>query len=192
MKKNWLLTLFGLMLVAQWLVPSKLIYDSEKTISDGVSFMFRTRPVDPYDPFRGKYITLYFEDNKIERDTLESFRNGESVFVLVEADTLGMGIPTTISHSVFPTSNYFEATVSYSDWRKEEGYQRVFLEFPFNKFFLEETLAPQAEMTYSETRSDTIPGFAVVKIKDGSAVLQDVMINDSSIVDLVKARMAKK
>ena len=188
MNKKWLLPLFGLMQVAQWLVPSKLIYDSEKTISDGVTFMFRTRPVDPYDPFRGKYITLYFEDNKIRRDTLESFNDGESVFVLVEADSLGIGVPKDVSHSIFDTSNCFEATVSYSVRDSANGFRWVYLEFPFNKFFLEETLAPQAEMTYSETRSDTIPGFAVVKIKDGSAVLQDVMINDSSIVDLVMAK----
>ena len=98
----------------------------------------------------------------------------------------------SISSSAFPESNYFEATVLWQSRIQEDSLQSIELDFPFKKFFLEETLAPQAEQTYSETRNDTIPAYAIVSIMDGKAVLRDVIIRDSSIADVVRARMRKK
>ncbi len=192
MSNKILFAFFSLMLVAQWLVPGKLIYDSEKTNAEGTSFKFRIRPVDPYDPFRGKYITLNFEDARVLRDTLEEFSNGQSAFVLVEEDSLGVARVKSISSYAFPESNYFEATVLWQSRIQEDSLQSIELDFPFKKFFMEETLAPQAEQTYSETRNDTIPAYALVSIMDGKAVLRDVIIRDSSIADVVRTRMVKK
>jgi uncharacterized membrane-anchored protein len=184
--------LFAVMLLAQWLVPSKLIYDSEKTSALGTTFKFRIRPVDPYDPFRGKYITLNFEDDQAVRDTLEDFVNDQSAFVLVEEDSMGIAKVKNVSNTIFLDGNYFEATVNYSTRLGGDSLQSVSLNFPFNKFFLEETVAPEAEVAYSETRNDTIPAFALVSILDGKAVLRDVIIRDSSIADVVKERLRKK
>ncbi len=181
-----------LMLAAQWLVPAKLIYDSEKTNAEGTSFKFKIRPVDPYDPFRGKYITLNFEDARVLRDTLETFSNGQSAFVLVEEDSLGLARVKSVSSYAFAESNYFESTVLWQSRIQDDSLQNIELDFPFKKFFLEETLAPQAEHTYSETRNDTIPAYALVSVMNGKAVLRDVIIRDSSIADVARARIVKR
>lgn len=192
MIKKLLLPLLLLMCLAQWIVPGKLIYDSEKTTEEGISFKFKIRPVDPYDPFRGKYITLSFDDNNVIRDTLEEFSRDQSVFVLVEADSTGFAKVKEISNSIFSQPNYFEASVLWQNKSKEDNLQTIELDFPFKKFFLEESLAPEAETAYSESRNDTIPAYALVSVMDGKAILRDVILNDSSIADVVKARQKKR
>ena len=188
MIKKLIFTLLVIGLAAQLLVPAKLIFDSEKTNSAGTIFKFKVGPVDPYDPFRGKYITLTFMDNSVIRDTLEKFTYSESAFVLVEADSTGMAQVKSISHSTFPEPYYFEATVSSASVAYSDNFQTIRVEFPFNKFFLEETIAPGAETVYRETRNDTVPAYALVSILEGKAVLRDVIIRDSSIADVVRAR----
>ncbi len=190
MTKKLLFALLVLTVTAQWLVPGKLIYDSEKTNAEGTSFKFRIRPVDPYDPFRGKYITLDFMDNESKRDTLESFSYGQSVFVEVSPDSGLIAKVKSISKNTPLGSDYFEATVVWVSQNRADSIQTVGLDFPFKKFFLEETVAPEAELTYAETRSD--PGYALVSIMNGKAILRDVIIRDSSIVDVVRARRLKR
>lgn len=180
-----------LMFLAQWLVPGKLIYDSEKTNAEGESYKFKIRPVDPYDPFRGKYITLTFEDCNLVRDTLEKFDRDQSVFVLVGPDTAGFAQIKAISKSTFGEHGYFEATVLWYSKSDGDSVQTVQLDFPFKKFFLEESLAPDAEAAYNQSRNDTIPAYALVNILDGKAILRDVVLNDSSIAEVVKARQRK-
>ena len=52
---------FIFMVFAQWYVPSKMILDREDILKNGEEFKFLTQPIDPSDPFRGKYITLNSE-----------------------------------------------------------------------------------------------------------------------------------
>ncbi len=52
------MVLFAVMCLAQWIVPGKMVYDSENTIAEGTLYKFKTAPVDPSDPLRGKYVTL--------------------------------------------------------------------------------------------------------------------------------------
>lgn len=65
-KKKILLLSFFLVAVVQLYVPSKMIWDREEVLRTGTEYKFRTAPIDPTDPFRGKYITLRFDDNTVD------------------------------------------------------------------------------------------------------------------------------
>ena len=55
---------------------------------------------------------------------------------------------------------------------------------PFDRYYMEETKAPTAEHTYREhnRRGQTNQtAYAVVRIRDGDAVLEDLCINDKPI-----------
>ncbi len=76
-------------------------------------------------------------------------------------------------------SNYFVEVNSYT----------IDLEFPFTKFYMEETKAADAEKLYWETlRDNSKTIYALVYIKDGDAVLKDVCIDGVSIKELVKKK----
>jgi hypothetical protein len=65
--------------------------------------------------------------------------------------------------------------------------RKVFIEYPFDRFYMEESKAFDAERLYSETQGDsTKKTYAVVNVRNGNAVLMDVHINGVPIRDVVK------
>src|ERR1044071_7720133 len=91
MMKNIVIGAFVLMVCAQWAVPLSLIRDANKTIRQGAEYKFKTAPVDPVDPFKGKYITLDYElRNYYPLDTNEvHFPESSTVYALLEEDSAG-------------------------------------------------------------------------------------------------------
>lgn len=64
--KNIIIILFLIVAVAQLFVPLQMIYNQEDIINTGKIVKFQCEPIDPNDPFRGKYITLNFKESEIK------------------------------------------------------------------------------------------------------------------------------
>ena len=185
---------FALVVVAQWYVPLSLVTRSEAVLSDGEEFRFKTQPVDPSDPFRGKYITLDYEaSDVIVPDTVNHiYDTDETVFAAIGVDSAGYAFvdslyterPVDLSHPIL------KVRVMYASVRTGDMSQFVRIIFPFERFYLEESKASEAEQVYWDSRrfndSTATPTYALVRIADEHAVLVDVIVNDSSIVDIVR------
>jgi hypothetical protein len=111
--KTIALPLFIVMCIAQWLVPGKMIYDSETVIVGGTSYKFKTQPIDPSDPFRGKYITLSFDANSIVVADSGSWESGEDVYVTFTIDSAGFAKPLSISKEEPNSEIFLKTTVNY-------------------------------------------------------------------------------
>ncbi len=176
------------MILAQLIIPFKMIWDKEQVIKTGTPYKFRVMPFDPNDPFRGKYINLNFRNSQLHMKTESSFHYGDNVLVEVMNDSLGFAQVKDISIKKPTNSNYFTAKVN-SNYFVEVNSYTIDLEFPFTKFYMEETKAADAEKLYWETlRDNSKTIYALVYIKDGDAVLKDVCIDGVSIKDLVKKK----
>lgn len=57
-------------------------------ILTGKKIILATQPVDPFDPFRGQYMSIRYEISSI--DNVIGFKAGDSVYVIVKED--GQGI----------------------------------------------------------------------------------------------------
>lgn len=178
---------FVLMCLGQWLVPGFMIYQQEAVIADGTIYKFKTQPIDPTDPFRGSYITLYFESNFF--DTSEQFESGQNLFLSFDTDDNGFALIRHASSTPPATGDYLAVSVQYQD---SDG--RTYINYPFNRFYLEESKAAGAERAYWDAnRVDSNQvAYAEVRIKDGVSSLIDVKINDRSIVDLVREANARE
>ncbi len=63
---------------------------------------------------------------------------------------------------------------------------KVWYKLPFDRFYMEESKAPQAEQLYWKAQRDSAQVvYALVSIGQGQAVLQDVIINDRPIIDII-------
>lgn len=189
MKNKYILLIaFIFVAAAQIYIPASMIFDSEDILSTGKAYKFKTAPVDPNDPFRGKYITLYFEQNvfKVKGDT--KFMRGEDIFVLLHENEDGFAEMEDLSLEVpVGTIDYVKAKIDYIITNDDTA--SIFIDYPFDRFYMEEYKAPEAEKIYNETQIDfNIIAYALVKIKDGDAVLEDVMIDGESINDLVESK----
>lgn len=189
-KRTLIFSVFLAVALVQLYIPAKMILDKEDTLNSGKTYKFKTEPIDPSDPFRGKYITLNFEDNSVRVKSWKEWEDGETVYALLR-DSAGYAKPKSIQ-KYFPSegSDFIKVKIRYiySNDRNE-----VLLEYPFDRYYMEESKAYEAEQVYRQAQTDsTQKTYALVMVKNGDAVLKDVMINEVSIKELVKQRRKKQ
>ncbi|RDC64294.1 GDYXXLXY domain-containing protein [Adhaeribacter pallidiroseus] len=181
---------FLLVALAQVYVPASMILNQEKVWRTGKEYKFKTAPIDPSDPFQGKYITLSFAENRIKIPKNENWLPGEFAYVSVITDSAGFAKIKAISKKEPATNaDYFKATVSYVT---EDEPNQVIIDFPFDRYYLEESKAADAEQLYRQAQNDTTQtAYALVSIKNGRAVIKDVLVGETTIRELVKAHQKK-
>ena len=164
----------------QLYITASMISKNETTISTGQAWKFRTAPVDPNDPFRGKYIVLSFTNTDVEVPDASIWNYGDLAYATLVEDSAGYARIRQI-HQEIPAEEYY-LSVKISSVINSPGEQRVYVEFPFDRFYLEEKKAPEAEKTYRQAMSDGQKDtYALVYIKDGQGVLTDVIVGDRTI-----------
>lgn len=185
MKSMHIFLIFLLVAIAQIAIPAKMIFDKEDILKTGTVYRFKTEPIDPNDPFRGKYITLRYElDTFKSKDSL--WNRGDKVLVYLKKDSLGYASIKYLSKTEQDSKdNYVIANVNWYNKRKHI----LHFDFEFNRYYMDEFKAKPAEDIYREfnRRGDTINHtYALVSVKNGDAVLLDVLINDISIKDYIE------
>jgi len=190
MKTLHLFTIFVIVALTQLFIPAKMIFDQEDILETGTVYKFKTQPVDPSDPFRGKYITLNYEMNSA-RTNDDSWERNDDAFLYLELDSLGFAKVDTISRrKLVDKTDFIKLKINRFDnqnWTKNSGYE-VHFNLPFNRFYMEESKAKPAEDAYRDAQRDSLPNniYGQVYIKDGEAVLKDVIIDDMSISKYVE------
>lgn len=180
--KKIFFSLFILLAIAQLYVPAKMIMDREDVIKTGKEFKFKTAPVDPNDVFRGKYIWLQYDARDVEIVKEEDWLRDEEVYVLLASDQNGYAKISSVQKDK-PEGNADYVKVKVDQVSKN----KLSVNFPFNRFYMEESKAQTAEDITREASRDTEKQtYALVNIKNGEAVLRDVLINGISVRELAK------
>ena len=183
MKTLYIFILFIIVVCAQLFVPSQMIFQQEDVLKTGTAFKFKTQPVDPSDPFKGKYIFLNYEASTFSTaDT--TWQRNEDVYVTIKHDSLGFVQVTEVTKNEPKSEFYIKAKVDwYNEFEKELN-----IVYPFNKFYMDETKAYNAELAHMKAQQDSIPNntYALVFIKNGKAVLDNVFINEIPIAKYVE------
>ena len=139
---------FILTCLAQLFVPAKMIFDQEDILKTGTEYKFRTAPIDPNDPFRGKYIILNYMDTEFKVDDASEWGHNETVFVELTNNAEGYAIIKNVFMEAPKNTDYVEAYISYVNEANDEATLAV--EYPFDRFYMDEFKAPVAEETYME------------------------------------------
>ncbi|MCU4166166.1 GDYXXLXY domain-containing protein [Carboxylicivirga caseinilyticus] len=184
-RKSIILPLFILVALVQLFVPSKMIWDREAILREGTEIKLKTAPIDPNDPFRGKYIVLDYEENSIKKDSTESWSRGDEVFVYFSMDKDGFAKIESVSRAIIDDNQLFvKATIGNRIWNDTA---MIRVDYDFNRFYMEESKAKNAEIVHREALNDTSKiSYALVSIMNGDAVVKDVFIDDVSVHELAK------
>lgn len=185
MKNKIVLPAFLIMVLVQLYVPAKMIFNKENVVTTGKEFRFKTAPVDPTDPFRGKYIVLSFEENAIQVTNADDWNQGDPIFVSLTTDEKGYARILSVSkEEPMNEEDYVKANIGFI---MSDSLSNVNILYPFDRFYMEETKAYNAEQAYNESTRDTSQvTYALVKVKKGDAVVTDVMINGIPIRQVAK------
>ncbi|OHD66890.1 MAG: hypothetical protein A2176_12575 [Spirochaetes bacterium RBG_13_51_14] len=182
------LAIFIIIVAVQLSVPIYLIANREYVLKTGHAFHFRTEPVDPYDAFRGRYVYLDFAiENDINEavkkeyggkvwEALDSDR-ARTMYVSLKKDARGFAIVATIGEIPPGYADYIKVDV-----KRNEYSDRVLVDIPFNRFYMDEFDAPKAEHAYNTVNRDQkMEAYAVVYVKKGETVLYDLMLDNMPI-----------
>jgi len=166
----------------QLAVPGWMIYEQEQTLRLGKEYKFQTEPVDPYDLFRGRYVALRFKAEQVDQGAQkmgnDEFPYGTKVYVAVKTNTEGFAEVERVSRTPLSGDNVFQATIQYCNR----------LNFPFSRYYMEESRAPQAEDAYrtANRRNSKQQTWAVVRVWNGNAALADLVIDGQPIHDYLR------
>ncbi|OGV50375.1 MAG: hypothetical protein A2X49_12010 [Lentisphaerae bacterium GWF2_52_8] len=186
--KHILISAFIVMALAQLGAPLAMIARHENVLSNGTVYKFKTAPVDPDDPFRGKYVALSFEQRSVSCPEPEKLRRGETIYVRVKNGPDGFAVLGEASPNRPSEGDYFPAKVLYSHNKK------VDITMPFDRYYLNEAAAPAAEEAYrklnrrngkNSPRDNT---YVTIRIKDGAVVLEELYLDGVPIRDYLKAK----
>ncbi|RZJ70691.1 GDYXXLXY domain-containing protein [Flavobacterium sp.] len=190
MSNKWFIAL-AIAFVAQLFVPAQMIFERESIIDEGTAFKFKTAPIDPSDPFRGKYVYLNFELDEIHRPDSKKWADQTQAYVVLGEDENGFAKAIGLSASA--EKNSVKARIIANNY---DDQIRIIL--PFDHFYMDEFKAPAAEKAYTRaTIVQALPEsssvcYAVVSVKDGEAVVTDVMIDGKSIREIASEMLQTK
>jgi len=178
--KKALLIIIGIGVCVQFGVLASILVKRELTLRYGEVYRFHTAPVDPFDAFRGRYVALSFDIERENFDALETMRYNKPCYVQLGADTNG----------------FATITAAFQDKQKDlpllkvrKRYYRNNITLPFDRYYMPEKLAPEAERVYLEAtrgRDRSQSAAAVVRVWRGNAVIQDLEINGVPVVEYLK------
>ena len=185
MKTIHIFTLFIIVALIQLFVPAQVILKQESVLETGHAYKFKTQPIDPNDPFRGKYITLNYAISSIKtKDSL--WKRNEPLFVYLKIDSLGYAKIDTVSRQQIlkKDNDYCMAKVRW--YSKYDNTLNI--DFAFKRYYMEETKAYDAEVAVRIRQRDSLLDntHALVYVKEGEAVLSDVIIDNISIKNYVE------
>jgi len=172
--------LFVVVALVQLAVAGGAIIRSELALRGGEVFRFRIQPIDPVDAFRGRYVAIRFAlDRAPAPDGLELQRR-QWVYVPLEVDDLGLAAfgPAALEP---PTSGAYLRLQSGGIYPDEDGVRRVWVTMPFNRYYMDENLAPEAERAVWNRRRGQREAFVTVRVRRGVGVLEELYIDEVPI-----------
>jgi len=195
-RKHIFILTFSLVALVQIYVPAKMVYDSEHVLIAGKDFKFKTAPVDPTDPFRGKYITLRYDIDRFNVISDDDWPNDEKIYVHLTEDSLGYAKIIDVTKDRPDNGvDYVDATVRYSHPinQPNASVRRLRIKYSFDRYYMEESKAYDAEIAYRNSlRNRTGDTYTLVTIKDGKPVIKDVLLNGVPIREVVIRNQANE
>jgi uncharacterized membrane-anchored protein len=183
--KKIILGLFICLAVVQTAVPVWAIVLREITLRSGTVFKFRTAPVDPYDAFRGRYVAIYPEESSAPTGGV-AFNRGDKVYAHIVEGKQGFAEFSQVTFERPGGNAYIIARVNFVT-RADDGAERVYLNLPIDRFYMEEKAAPAAEEAYRRYSSTAQrDAYVVVRVNKGLAVIEDLYVAGKPIGNLVR------
>jgi uncharacterized membrane-anchored protein len=189
--KNIRFILFVVFAVVSVAAPLSIIWKHEATLRYGKTYKFRTKPVDPYDAFRGRYVNLSFEQDSVSvPDSNSRFSREGILYVKLAVDADGFAKPVQVS-KVPLTGD--DVIIVDDAWYNGDQLQ---LSYPFDRYYLPEDIAPKAEQLYWQANrrgaNQQSQAYVTVKVRDGVGVLEELYIDGKPIREVIKAGLAEQ
>jgi uncharacterized membrane-anchored protein len=178
--KNLRLIIFLVVGLAQLAVPASVVWRRTQTLKNGKVWKFRTAPVDPEDAFRGRYVSLQFAAEDVPRN--ERLTTSESYATLKEGPE---GFAEIESLSPTPVSGDNVLKVKTTSWWNNVQH----VEFPFDRYWVNEKQAPEAEAAYfANSNRKKMNAYVTVRIRAGDAAIEELYLDNKPLKEYLRGQ----
>ncbi|MCL2498080.1 MAG: GDYXXLXY domain-containing protein [Symbiobacteriaceae bacterium] len=154
-----------LTIIIQLTVPTFMIASRYYILRTGEEYLFRVTPIDPYDPFRGRYVTL----NITQRLW------GQGSYGIIEVDQDGFATIVALTATKPENSPYLRSS------------QQGWFTSPVDRYYMNENFAPEAQrLFWQETRDSEKEVYVAVRIKNGELVISGLFIEGVAIEEILR------
>ena len=183
MKTKYILIVFAIVAVVQLAIPAQMIVNKEQILTSGKTYKFNTEPVDPNDPFRGKYIILRPKHNTYKLKDMGG--SPTEMYATFNVDKDRMARVSTLTFETPSRSDHLKVQV-HQAYNMQDS-TSVFIDFPFDRYYMNEHKALKAElMTRSLDTLHMARLYAEVYILEGNASVESVKIDGKPIEDIIE------
>lgn len=179
MNRTIVLSLAFAVALVQLAVPAGMILRRELAIGRGQEYKIRTRAVDPYDAFRGRYVRLAFDNVTVPLIADARLAGGQKAYAVLEKDSEGFAVVKSVSFTPPDAEAYLEVRL------RPNKPGKVNVIWPFDRYYMEETTAPLAEQAYRQ-RARGSSAYITVRISGGTGVITGLYIDGKSIEQLIQ------
>ena len=173
-----------LLFVVQLAFPVGMIVRMEMINSGGELVKFEVEMVDPYDSFRGRYMSISIKSVKSLLLSASRFEMNQRVYARLSLDENGFGqIGDTLTER--PENGLYIAG------RAEKRAGKLFLKLPVTRYYMNEKYAPVAGKILEDIADGYREGkvYITVRVRRGRAVIQGMYISGVEIDELVRQEL---
>lgn len=211
MKKQLFTIAIIIGIVAQVSVLAWMLISREMTLRHGAICLLQTAPFDPADPFRGRYVTLRYQQlsSTSVNGNLEEWRRGSPVWLTFKTNESGiatldtalrqkpdspLAVKTHISYSYYERAPADPPVTNQYGYIENHPTGKIRLNFnnlPFERYYLPEKLAPAAENAYRRALLAAAPSdntnqpnqkvYAKIRLRNGQAVIEDLLFDTTPL-----------
>ena len=166
-----------------------MIAHREYILRYGKEIRMRIAPVDPVDPFSGRYLILSFTDNTcvMPLEKTKQFTNNNKVYAQITVSPDGFAVINSITKEPSSEGLYIAATIDYINSNPKIDIQNtataqkiaetkepviIHISFPFNRYYLNETTASSVEEKFRTVNQSWVS----LKIRNGEGVISNLHI----------------
>jgi len=181
MNRSIIFSLFIATAAVQLFVPASLILRRESVIKHGSEYMLLAAPVDPYDAFRGRYVRIAMDTVTRPLPLGQSFDEGKKAFAVLEKGSDGVASVKSISYSRPEGTDYLTVNL------RNVGSGNVAIVWPFDRYYMEEFMAPEAERLYWEKAGEHT-AHIIVRVFKGMGVVTGLYVDGKPIEEQLSQR----
>lgn len=176
----------ALFVIAQLATPLSMVYQYHTILEQGTAYRFEVEPIDPADPFKGRYVRLSFPISQGRYTDLETpvdqseFLHNDIVYLLLSTSDDNRAIIQGIVKTPPDKDDYVKARILRSSG------QQYRLSLPFNRYYADEFKAPKIESLVWQTNDKTYVITADIRIKDGKGVIKELYVDETPILEYLR------
>ncbi|MES2596950.1 MAG: GDYXXLXY domain-containing protein [Verrucomicrobiota bacterium] len=181
--KSLPIIIFAITALAQWGAPLSQIWTYEGVLTKGTLIRVKCAAPDPYDPLRGRYLAVRPEQTNVPLPEGMEAPDEQMGYVSITTGADGLATLSSLSFTK-PTSGDYLYVRVHSSYDRQAS-----IDWPFERYYLNEELAPEADEWFAENIRNTKGIIAEVRVLNGRAVLADLTLDGKPFREILQDRV---